>query len=104
MKKKQDPKKVAYREAIKEIRDRYVQELEQNLLTCISIRDDGSKTDKARIDASVAIAKMLGGYHGEKSATKKEEEKTPRFDTTPPKLNKKLQERIKDLTPSNAVE
>jgi len=66
---KDDPLTLAHKEAVKKFREKYYAELDKTISTLIDIRDaESSKeiTTKHKIDASVAIAKMLGSYSADK--------------------------------------
>ena len=103
--------KKAHKEALAELREKFFDELETTLYTLIGIRDGLGVTtvtcpkckhkhtiemtkDKDRIDASKAIAKLLGGWLTEKT-TPKEEKKVVEFKFTETQ-NDKIDQLVED--------
>jgi len=75
MTKKTDVENEAYKEAIVEFRKKYLGELKNTIEQLIWVRDtepnkDNRLTPKHKIDASVAIAKMLGSYSADRVTAK----------------------------------
>ena len=70
-----DDKKKAHKEALDEFRRKHMGELESNLQVLIGIRDDPEATDRNKIEAIKAIARMLSALQPDRQVAKTEVKK-----------------------------
>ncbi len=84
---KADPQKLAYRQAIENLRNKYSAEIEKSLQTLMTLRDTAEK-DKDKIEAAKQLALLLGVRKSEERVSanverEKAKEQEDKFELSP---------------------
>ncbi len=84
---KSDPQKLAYRQAIENLRNKYSAEIEKSLQTLMTLRDTAEK-DKDKIEAAKQLALLLGVRKSEERTSanverEKVKEQEDKFELSP---------------------